>query len=250
MTTSAPIVDCRTDAAAGGHSLNPVVVPPYYQDRLGCIYHADNRTLLPRLPKGTTISDPPYNVGYHYDAHEDNLSVEEYEQLLRETIIEPCVVIHYAEALCALSWILEELPTKIVAWVYPSNTARQWRGVAWWGCAPDFRKDCQDYRNPNDKRIAERIARGERARLYDWWEINQVKNVSEEKTAHPCQIPLELMSRIIKITTPELVIDPYAGSGTTLLAAKLAGTPYIGIETSEQYCEIAAKRLSSAETLL
>ena len=44
------------------------------------------------------------------------------------------------------------------------------------------------YKNLNDKRIKARIAAGKTgAKLYDWWEINQVKNVSKEKTEHPCQ---------------------------------------------------------------
>ena len=45
--------------------------------------------------------------------------------------------------------------------------------------------------NPNDKRIQKRIAEGKTgAKLYDWWNVNQVKNNSKEKTAHPCQMPL------------------------------------------------------------
>jgi len=122
--------------------------------------------------------------------------------------------------------------------------------VAWFGCKPDFRKDGQDYRNPTDPRIAKRIEAGKRARLYDWWQINQVKNVSSEKTEHPCQIPIELMERIIRITSPSLVIDPFAGSGTTLLASANLGVPCIGIEMSERYCEVIAKRITEQARLV
>lgn len=111
-------------------------------------------------------------------------------------------------------------PEKVVAWVYNSNTRRQWRGVGWWGTKPDFRKDSQPYKNPTDKRIKERIAQGKTARLYDWWYADQVKNVSADKTDHPCQIPLEIMERVVKISDAELIIDPFMGSGTTLLAAQ------------------------------
>lgn len=222
------------------------LVSPFFRDNLVTIYHGDCRKILPRLGvHGLVVTDPPYNVGYHYEGYADNLSTEDYQEMLRAVCPLPCVLIHYAEDLCALSWTLEEIPEKMVAWVYPSNTARQWRGIAWWGCKPDFTKEGQDYRNPTDKRIAERIANGERARLYDWWELDQVKNVGEEKTEHPCQIPLAVMRRILKITDCSLVIDPFAGSGTTLLAAKQLGIPSIGIERNENYCRIAASRVSS-----
>ena len=217
---------------------------PYFKDDFCEIYHGDCREIKPQLGGGVVVSDPPYNVGYHYENYSDNLSVEDYQELIRAVCPLPCVLIHYAEALVALSWTLEEIPDKMVAWVYPSNTPRQWRGIAWWGVKPDFTLDGQPYKNPADKRIAERIANGESARLYDWWEIDQIKNVGKEKTDHPCQIPLAVMSRIIKITPSEIIIDPFMGSGTTLRAAKDLGRKAIGIELNERYCEISAKRLS------
>lgn len=229
----------------GRGSLHEVLASPYYKDHLCTIINADSRDVMHKLPRGLVVSDPPYNVGYHYDGYKDNLTTEEYQELIRTVCPLPCVLIHYAEDLCALSWTLEEIPEKMVAWVYPSNTARQWRGIAWWGCKPDFRKDGQPYKNPTDKRIAQRIADGKQCRLYDWWEVNQVKNVGAEKTEHPCQIPQEIMRRILKITDCKLVIDPFAGSGTTLAAAKQLGIPSIGIERNEKYCEIAARRVAS-----
>jgi site-specific DNA-methyltransferase (adenine-specific) len=59
---------------------------------------------------------------------------------------------------------------------------------------------------------------------------------------HPTQKPLQLMRWCIDRTTATLVIDPYMGSGTTLVAAKAAGRRAIGIEIEERYCEIAANR--------
>jgi len=124
-----------------------------------------------------------------------------------------------------------------VAWIYNSNTAKQHRQVSWWNCKPDMRKIGQPYKNPTDKRIKKRIADGKQAKLYDWWEINQVKNVSKKDNPHPCPIPYELARRIILLTTNEgdLVIDPFAGSGTVLQAAKDLGRNYLGFEIDKKY---------------
>jgi len=217
-------------------------VKPYYQDSAVTIYHGDCREVVTTLD-GTVVTDPPYNIGYHYEGYADKMPEAEYLEMLCSVCRAPSVILHYTEDLFKIAFAMKIPPSRVVAWVYPSNTARQWRGISWFGCLPDFTKDGQEYRNPTDKRIAERILRGERARLYDWWEINQVKNVGEEKTDHPCQIPLEVMTRILRITDAEVFIDPFAGSGTTGRAAKDLGRKAVLIEREEKYCEIAARRM-------
>ncbi len=118
--------------------------------------------------------------------------------------------------------------------------------ISWWGCKPDFSRIRQPYKNPNDKRIKARIAAGHTgAKLYDWWEIQQVKNVSKEKTAHPCQIPEELIRKIILITANpgQVIIDTFAGSGTTNKVARDLGYETIGYEIDENYMNIINDRL-------
>ena len=105
----------------------------------------------------------------------------------------------------------------------------------------------QPYKNQNDKRIKERIARGIKGgKLYDWWEINQVKNVSKKNINHPCVMPLEVMKRIIGILPKDiLVYDAFCGVGTTGLACKELGIDFIGTEIDKKYCEIAEERLDT-----
>lgn len=71
----------------------------------------------------------------------------------------------------------------------------------------------------------------------------------EPKPDHPCPRRLTHMSWLVKwYTRPEhTVLDPFAGSGTTLLASYMQGRNATGIEIEERYCEIAAKRLQAAE---
>jgi DNA modification methylase len=199
------------------------------------------------IPKGLIITDPPYNQGRPYNQYKDRMSEEDYRMLLAY-IPTPCVIILYPEETLNILTraFLNTKCEQVVSWVYNSNTGKQHRLITWWGCKPDFNKIRQPYKNLNDKRIKARIANGKTgAKLYDWWEINQVKNVSKEKTAHPCQIPEEVIRRIILTTAKpdDTIIDVFAGSGTTLKVANELGFDTIGYEIDTKYCDIMSDRV-------
>jgi DNA modification methylase len=196
--------------------------------------------------KFVIVTDPPFNIGYHYNNYEDNMDSQDYYEMLGSVFqYSPFVVIHYPEEIYKIAFQLGEFPDKVVSWVYNSNTAKQHRDIAFFGIKPDFKQYGQPYKNPTDKRIMKRIADGKTARLYDWWEINQVKNVSKDKTNHPCQMPLEVMKRIVGILPPNYtVLDPFMGSGTTGLACKLLNIDFIGIELDKEYYDIANDRIN------
>ena len=200
-----------------------------------------------KLPDGLVITDPPYNQGYGYNQYLDRMNETDYIELLSK-IPRPCVLIHYPEETINLLPIaLKVKCEQVVCWVYNSNTGKQSRIISWWGCRPDFRKVRQEYKNLNDKRINKRISEGKTgAKLYDWWEINQVKNVSKEKTVHPCQIPELLIERIILTTANpgQIIIDVFAGSGTTSKVAQELGFDSISYEVDSHYCEIIKQRVS------
>ena len=206
-----------------------------------------------KIPSGLIITDPPYNQGYSYNKYKDKMSEEDYVQLL-SNIPTPCVIIHYPEeTINILPRAIKSKCEQVVCWVYNSNTGKQSRLISWWGCKPDFNKVKQPYKNLEDKRIQKRIKEGKvGSKLYDWWNINQVKNVSKEKTAHPCQIPEELIQKIILTTAKknEIIIDVFAGSGTTGIAAKKLGYSSILYEIDETYCEIIKKRTQQGELFL
>lgn len=192
------------------------------------------------------VTDPPFNIGYKYNSYKDNMKEEEYYKMLLQ-LFKDCksVIIHYPENLYKISIKLNEAPVRVVSWVYNSNTAKQHRDIAFFKIKPDFKKVRQPYKNLNDKRIQKRIAEGKTgAKLYDWWNINQVKNVSKEKTEHPCQMPLEVMKKIIGILPDNyIILDPFMGSGTTGAACKELNRDFIGIELDEKYFNIAKKRI-------
>lgn len=70
--------------------------------------------------------------------------------------------------------------------------------------------------------------------------------ISFDKLQHPTQKPVELISKIITCSTKQggVVLDCYAGSGTTLVAAKRLGRHYLGVELDQKYVEIAKNRLA------
>jgi DNA modification methylase len=197
------------------------------------------------------VTDPPFNISYHYGEYEDNLPEDEYFELLGKIFSKtPFVVIHYPEVLYKISYKIGKFPERVVSWVYNSNTARQHRDIAFFEIKPDFTKVRQPYKNLNDKRIKDRIANGEEgSKLYDWWNINQVKNVSKSKDnlCHPCIMPLEVMKNIVGIL-PETytILDPFMGSGTTGIACKELNRDFIGIELDKNYFEIAQDRINKA----
>lgn len=73
----------------------------------------------------------------------------------------------------------------------------------------------------------------------DVWEFTQ-----EQKNGHPAPFPVPLIERIISSTTAKVVLDPFMGSGTTAVAAKNLQRQFIGIEISQEYCDLANRRLA------
>ena len=210
------------------------------------VISCDAVEFMKTIPKDAcVITDPPFNIGFQYKNSSDKRGSKNYRELLRVTCRIPSVVIHYPENMFLVAEALGVSPSKCVAWVYNANTKKQWRMISWFGIRPDFCKVKQPYKNPNDARIKKLMANGSKGTdLYDWWNVQQVKNVSKEKTDHPCQMPLSIMENIVAITKTGLIVDPFAGSGTTLVAAKRLGRDFAGCDISEEYCAIASGRLA------
>jgi adenine-specific DNA-methyltransferase len=101
--------------------------------------------------------------------------------------------------------------------------------------------------NPNGKNPSDfwQIAIDEWAK--EVWEIPNVKSNHPEKTLHPCQYPVELVERCVLALTNEndWVFDPFAGVGSSLIAAIKHNRKAIGCERETQYVEIANRRIKA-----
>ena len=208
---------------------------------------AFDNNLMPHIDLIAT--DPPYNINFKYNSYKDSMTDEEYIKMLNYFEEYPTAIIQYPEE--TMQYIVPAMgvPDEVCAWCYNSNLPRQFRLVNFYNTKVDFNKVKQPYKNPNDKRIKELIAKGSKGtRLYDWFsDIQLVKNVSREKTEHPCPIPVALMERIILLTTNEgdTVCDPFiGGGGTTAIACINTNRNFIGFEIDPKYYDIAKERIN------
>ena len=219
---------------------------PYYQDDAVTIYHGDCREVMPQLVGvDLLLSDPPYGVAYATArrsrgdklrapiANDENLDV---------------VAEAWPMALGLLAenrhWYAFASPRRIAE---ASHIFHDSKHILAWdkgdrGTVGDL--ECgfgEAWEAIFYGMKGRRPINGSRPRTvirYDW--------SSTMDPVHPTVKPCPLLGKMIGWSSfpGEMVFDPFMGSGTTLRAAKDLGRKAIGIELNEQYCEIAAKRMS------
>ena len=108
------------------------------------------------------------------------------------------------------------------------------------------------YKKNWKKASGSKISDIERQEFMDWtnglWVFN---GESKKRIGHPAPFPLELPRRCVKLFSyvDDVVLDPFAGSGTTLLAAVNNSRRAVGIDVDKNYCELARKRVLGIEPL-
>ena len=105
----------------------------------------------------------------------------------------------------------------------------------------------RDKRYKNREARLSHLRKGKKAT--NIWRVPSLKGNSREKVGHPSQKPIALIERIIKSCSArdDLVVDPFAGSGTTLVAAHRLGRRALAIEISEEYCDLSRRRFAVAQ---
>jgi len=221
------------------------------------------------------VTDPPFNIGKKYNSFVDRKSKEEYLEWCQKWLKE-CIrvlknggalyLFNYPENNAYLMPFLDEILTfkRWMTWHYPTNTGmsptnftRTQHSILFYvkGDKPKvFNKDdiAEPYKNPTDKRIKELMKNGKKGRTpYDVFNFNIVKNVSKDKTEHPCQIPVLLIEIFVKASSNkgDLVLDPFGGSFSTAHACKKLDRNSISIEIDEHYCKIGKERLGNTVPL-
>lgn len=207
---------------------------PYYQDDHVTLYHGDCREILPGLRGDVVLTDPPYGIGLGYDEYND--TADELDELIRDVfplMLSAAPVVALTPGIVNLARY--PAPTWVLAWVQENSGTGSgpwgfnvWQPVLAYGPDPFLAKGLG--RRPD---VIKSASSGK--------ELDQRK-----RWGHPCPKPEDGWKRIMLRVSPsegETIIDPFAGSGTTLDVAKYTGRKAIGVELSERYCEIAANRL-------
>lgn len=210
---------------------------PYYQDDAVTLYLGDCMDVMRGMDDNSVdmvLTDAPYNAGFIYgDATDDARPWPDYAGWLDARVIEmervatgPVFVYVSVRGLLEMSKLHQ--PSWVGAWPRPAagNPAGDNRGLLF---LPQW-EPCMVYGDLRPFKWA----------TSDVWSVRALS----ERNGHPCPKPLSLMRLMLTKAAPvQSVLDPFAGSGTTLRAAADVGKRAIGIEIDKRYCEIAARRL-------
>jgi DNA modification methylase len=256
-------------------------VTPYYQDDLVTIYHGDCRDVLPEVAFDAVVTSPPYGDLRQYGGHggpdlyavltslaeklplggvavwnvgdqviDGSESGESFRQALHA--IDSGLRLHDTMLYCKEALVYPDanryLPAFEYVFVFSKGAPRHFNGIR------DRRNRSAGLKvhGPQRERDGSQSRKSRHGELtpdtglrWNWWVLRPA-NHPDERTGHPAQMPFSLArDHILTWTIPgEMVLDPFAGSGTTLRAAKDFGRRAIGIEIEERYCEIAAQRCS------
>jgi site-specific DNA-methyltransferase (adenine-specific) len=219
------------------------VIRPYYEESGIVIYHGDCREVMAEMPKclsvDALISDPPYGIGFgEYESHADTPDAYEHDILAALTTAESFVsdgwAVVFQPASRVRDWPLRfQKPFRVIA--YPKTFVQILKNIG-----PIHATDYALFWPVGNPRTERGYGRD--------WLVSETSDMSTRPKGHPCPRPIQQMNHCVALFTPEggTLLDPFIGSGTTLVAAKRSGRRAIGIEIEERYCEIAAKRLSQS----
>ena len=215
-------------------------VKPYYEDDTTTLYHGDCRELLPLMPEGSVdlvLTDPPY--GIELSNHD---STGQYRRTRAWDIVGDNDL---QAALVAADWARSH-DIALAMFASPDKPLPgKWRNRLVWhkdglgmGGDPDtcWRRDWE-------------LILIDGTGVLDGGRDSAVLRfpIRPSEFIHPCQKPVSLCEYLITKTAASRILDPFAGSGTTGVAAKQLGRKCVLMEISEAYCEIAAKRLEATE---
>jgi site-specific DNA-methyltransferase (adenine-specific) len=214
-------------------------VKPYYADDLVTLYHGDCREVTARLEADVLVTDPPYGIGWtrgvnHARASKSHTGI----QGDSDTSVRDAALGLWGDRPGVLfgSFYAPQPPglRQVLVYRKPGDS-----GLV--GSTTGYRRDVEPVylTGPWPQRTVERssvVASGTSLQGSPY-------GVSA-RYGHPHAKPVDVMETLIAACPPGVIADPFAGSGSTLVAARNLGRRAVGVEIDEAYCEKAARRLS------
>lgn len=205
---------------------------PYYQHAGITIYHGDCREILPDLKSDVWITDPvwPNCPAGLLQGHENpQLLFEQFLSMASAPLRAVIVMRHDSDPRMLAAMPLPFARAVFLPYAIPGYIGRYLGGDEIAYC----------FGSPIPSRAGQRVIPGR---------APNIQPGGRKANGHPCSRALGHFEFLVRWWSEpeEIILDPFCGSGTTLLAAKNGRRSAIGIEIEEKYCEIAAKRMSQS----
>ena len=247
---------------------------PTIEQFIDTVYLGDVLELLAQLPDKSVdmvYGDPDYNVGIKYEGKSYTRKFDEYIDWYIRLAKESLRVLKDDGNLFLINYPKQNAYLRVryldeacydvqdYVWIYNTNIGHSPRRFTTAHRSVlharktrhnRFYKDqvAVPYQNPNDKRIRQRIAQGSKGRMpYSWFYFDLVKNVSHEKTKHPCQIPQGLYEMLLKASTRagDIALVLFGGSGSEIEVTRRLGRHFISAEIDPEYHRLIMERLKT-----
>jgi len=252
----------------------PAKDEPFFQNETIRIYNADILEIdcLKEKTIDLIVTSPPYNVGIKYDSHNDTMSYNDYLSFTKRWL-DKCYKLIKDDGRFCLNIPLDknkggqqsvcaDITTiaKQVGWRYHStiiwneqNISRRTAWGSWLSASAPYVIAPVEvivilYKNQWKKISGSRKSDIDKKEFMEW--TNGVWNFSGEskkRIGHPAPFPVELPRRCIKLFSfiGDTILDPFLGSGSTLVACGQNNRKGIGIDIEKNYCKLAEKRLKT-----
>ena len=245
----------------------------------------DCRELLKTVPSKSVrlvVTSPPYNIGKPYGKYKDKISLCDWQELLNDVTKEVCRILTPDRAFflnlspVPIGNSKEIVPLRFIGYkIFKDNGLYLRNMITWtfnnmqnctnrlsgryenilWGVKDidNYIFNLDDIRIPYISKGDKRLSEGGGRNPTDVWYFNRVNNMTKKKLglSHPTIYPLPMIVRIVKMATNlgDTVLDPFAGSGTSLVASKIMGRNCIGFELDGKYKSECMKRLETEGTI-
>lgn len=224
---------------------------PYYEDEWATLYCGDSNDLdLPRGSVDLLVTDPPYGINWRSRGRHDPISGDESNDWVKDSLK------HHLKALRVNRHFyvfgpdvvsdLTVCPTVELIWDKGRMSATGNMEIPW---SPGHERITFGLYSPykSHKNVGAGAVRMRRSSVLRFPKQNNGRG----SFTHPNEKPVGLLRAIVESSSQfdEVVYDPFAGSGSTLVAAVLEGRRAIGVEIDEKYCEVIAKRLQQIRSI-